>query len=402
MFDMASELRRGVELAGFRIESLLARGAMGVVYRAIDLTLEREVALKFIAPELASQQAFRERFLREARIVASLGHPHVLPVYQVGEVEGEIFLAMQLVNGPSLAELLRTEVRLKPDRAALIVSQIGDALDAAHVAGVVHRDVKPANVLLAGSGSHAFLCDFGLSRRTSSGTLTQDGSFLGTPAYASPEQIRGEALDARSDVYALGCVLYECLTGNQPFGREQDLALMWAHMHDAAPKPSEHDPSLAHFDWACARALSKEPRDRFPSAGDLGRAAVAAAGGVRTRAAERSVASGEAAAIAVGRRRRMRRRTRNLVLGLTFAVAAGLFVVIGSLATGTLGGDQAPKNAAGRIVGAPVAVPYNPNFIAAGEGRVWGLATSGNTLVRFDTESEQVDVFSAGVDLGGP
>ena len=229
----------------------------------------------------------------------------------------------------------------------------------------------------------------------------QDGSFLGTPAYASPEQIRGEALDARSDVYALGCVLYECLTGNQPFGREQDLALMWAHMHDAAPKPSEHDPSLAHFDWACARALSKEPEDRFPSAGDLGRAAVAAAGGVRARAAERSVASGEAAPIAVGDAGEYAGAHATSMLGLTFAAAAGLFVAIGSLATGTLGGDQAPKNAAGRIVGAPVAGSVRPGLHRGRRGPRVGLAASGNRLVRFDTASEQVDVFSAGVDLGG-
>jgi non-specific serine/threonine protein kinase len=277
----AAEFAPGSFLAGFRIESLVGRGGMGVVYRATQLSLERQVALKLISPELAHEERFRERFLREARLAASLDHPHLLPVYEAGEAEGTLFLAMRLVKGVSLAELLRHEGSLPPERALRLFSQLASALQAAHQAGLLHRDVKPANVLLAGAGDAelAYLCDFGLARRLSGGSLTQEHAFLGTAAYAAPEQIRGEELDARCDLYALACALYECLTGQPPFQAEDELALCWAHLHELPPSPSNLDSSLALFDSFFARALAKAPDARFGSASELAQAAQAALAG---------------------------------------------------------------------------------------------------------------------------
>lgn len=191
----AAELTPGTHLAGFRVEALIGRGGMGVVYRATQLSLERPVALKLISPELASEERFRERFLREARLTASLDHPHLLPVYEAGEDEGTLFLAMRLVEGSSLAELLRSEGALAPERALRLIAQLAQALQAAHEAGLLHRDVKPQNVLLAGSGEreHAYLCDFGLARRLAGGSLTAERAFLGTAAYAPPSRSAGRS-----------------------------------------------------------------------------------------------------------------------------------------------------------------------------------------------------------------
>jgi predicted ATPase/predicted Ser/Thr protein kinase len=259
----------GRVLGGFRVEELLGRGGMGVVYRATQLSLDRDVALKVVAPELAADDRFRSRFVREARMAASLEHPHLLPVYEAGEDDGVVFLAMRLVEGESLAELVARERRVPLDRAVRLVAQAAEALQVAHAAGLVHRDVKPANVLVAhvGGREHAYLCDFGLSRRVSGGSaLTRPEGFVGSAAYSAPEQIRGDVVDGRADVYALGCVLFECLTGRRPFERDDELALMWAHMHEAPPRPSELDPSLAAFDDVVADALAKEPDERPPAA----------------------------------------------------------------------------------------------------------------------------------------
>src|SRR5438067_441195 len=203
----------GTELAGYRIESLLGRGGMGVVYRARDLALERNVALKLLAPELAQDVRFRDRFLRESRLAASLDHPAIVPVFDAGEVAGQLYIAMRLVEGTDLKALLRGEGKLEPARALAIVSQVADALDAAHERGLVHRDVKPSNVLLDARG-HAYLADFGLSRRLGEVAAALGATqSLGTVDYVSPEQIRGEELDGRADLYSLGCLLHECLTG---------------------------------------------------------------------------------------------------------------------------------------------------------------------------------------------
>ena len=290
-------LHEGDEFAGHRILGIAGRGGMGVVYRALQLDLDRPVALKLIAPQLAEDPDFRDRFVRESRAAASIDHPNVIPIYYTGESDdGALYIAMRYVEGSDLRTLVRAEQRLDPARAAYIVSQVARALDAAHARGIVHRDVKPANVLL-GANDHAYLTDFGLTKRVTSHTgSTRDGGWVGTLGYVAPEQIRGERLDARADVYALGCVLYHSLAGVPPYQRESDEATLWAHLNDDPPSLHDRAPDVpASFDAVLARAMAKDPDDRFPSAGDLGRAALAAAGQPVAPTPERLVAVGEAA-----------------------------------------------------------------------------------------------------------
>jgi serine/threonine protein kinase len=289
-----TDVLEGAHIAGCRIEAVAGRGGMGIVYKATQLSLARPVAVKLIAPEHAADTGFRERFERESRMAAAIEHPNVIPVYAAGEEDGRLYLVMRWVAGTDLHKLLRDQGRLEPLRAAEIVDQLGGALDAAHAAGLVHRDVKPANVLL--SGDHVYLADFGLTRLAGHDPrMTSTGQFLGTVDYMAPEQFQREAVDARADVYALGCVLYAALTGRPPFPRETVPATMLAHMHDAPAPPSAARGVPRDFDRVLARALEKRPDDRYPSAGDLGRAALAAAEGRSVTEAERSVARGEAA-----------------------------------------------------------------------------------------------------------
>src|SRR5215207_3893879 len=213
-----AELGIGSTVAGYRIDALIARGGMGVVYRATHLGLERPVALKVISRELVGQEGFRERFQRESRLAASLDHPAVVPVFDSREVEGELIVAMRLVEGGDLRRLLDREGALEPARAIALLGQVGEALDAAHAAGIVHRDVKPQNVLV--EGDRAFLTDFGLAKALDeSGGQASAASVVGTAEYMSPEQWAGRAVGPAADVYSLGCVLYEALTGVAPFAR---------------------------------------------------------------------------------------------------------------------------------------------------------------------------------------
>ena len=289
----------GTELDGFVIEGVAGRGGMGVVYRARQTRPERVVALKVIAAGLAGDSRFAARFRRESSIAAQIEHPNVIPVHAVGEADGVLYIAMRFVVGTDLDALLAQERRLEPRRAAHIADQVAQALDAAHVHGLVHRDVKPANILIstAGGREHVYLSDFGLSRHIEgSQALTDSGAFVGTVDYVSPEQARGGRVDARSDVYSLGCVLFEALTGTVPFPLDNDLAKLYAH--DSKPPPSvlERAPDLpAAFEPVLLRAMAKSADDRYPSAGDLGRAALAAVSGESLPAVERSVAVGEAA-----------------------------------------------------------------------------------------------------------
>src|SRR5438552_3709472 len=229
------ELAIGAELGGYRIESLLGRGGMGVVYRAHELALDRKVALKVLAPELAEDEGFRERFLRESRLAASLDHPAIVPIYDAGEVAGQLYIAMRLVEGTDLKRLLATEGVLGPERALALLEQVGDALDAAHERGLVHRDVKPSNVLVDERG-HCYLADFGLSRRLVDQSTGLGGArSLGTVDYVAPEQIRGDELDGRADLYSLGCLLFECLAGRPPFGGSSATAIAFAHLEESPP-----------------------------------------------------------------------------------------------------------------------------------------------------------------------
>src|SRR4051812_3330274 len=269
---------------------------MGVVYRAVQLDLDRPVALKLIASQLAEDPAFRERFVRESRLAAAIDHPNVIPIYYTGEYEGALYIAMRYVEGSDLRTLVRAAGRLDADRAAYLVSQVASALDAAHERGIVHRDVKPANVLL-GANDHAYLTDFGLTKRISSASgQTRGGGWVGTLGFVAPEQIRGERVDARADVYALGCVLFHTLAGGPPYQRDSDEATLWAHLQDDAPSLRANAPDAPpELQAVIDRALAKDPDDRFQSAGDLGRAALAAVGREATPRRGRVVARGAAA-----------------------------------------------------------------------------------------------------------
>src|SRR5436190_3428587 len=279
------ELAPGTDFAGYRILSLLGRGGMAVVYLAEHLGLERKVAIKVLAPALGEDARFRDRFVRESRMAASLDHPNVIPIYEAGEADGRLFIAMRYVEGTDLKGLIHEFGPLDPAEAVSVIRQVAGALDAAHARGLVHRDVKPANVLISSSAEskeeqHVYLSDFGLTKRTSSDSgLTGTGQFVGTLDYAAPEQFEGKPLDARTDVYSLGCVLYECLAGHPPFRKEFDAALMYAHLSDPAPKPSEERRELPEaIDAVVDRAMAKSPDDRYQRAGDVARAAATALG----------------------------------------------------------------------------------------------------------------------------
>jgi protein kinase-like protein len=294
-----TELGEGDDFAGYRIERRLGRGGMGIIYLAIEPGLDRRVALKLIAPEAAAEEVFAQRFAEESRIAASIEHPNVVPIYAAGEERGVPYIAMRYVTGSDLGRRVAREGRLEPAQAIRLIAQVGNGLDAIHAAGLVHRDVKPANVLLSGEegAEHAYITDFGVARNvaTESG-LTQTGRFVGTLDYVAPEQISGAEIDARVDVYALGCLLYKLLVGEVPFPREGEAARLYAHLNDPAPAPSLRVPAIPMaLDDVVIRAMSKSPGDRYPSAGDLGRAAEASLGGTTVSIPERTVATGAAA-----------------------------------------------------------------------------------------------------------
>src|SRR5258708_34742093 len=262
----------GSQIAGYQIQELIGRGGMAVVYRASDVRLDRQVALKVLAPELSSDSAFRQRFIRESRSGASVDHPNVIPVFEAGEAEGVLFIAMRYVAGRDVRALIAREGPLPPSRVVSVVTQIASALDAAHAHGLVHRDVKPANMLLGSvaTGSapdHVYLSDFGLSKLSVSAvSLTRTGQFLGTIDYMAPEQVEGRATDGRTDLYALACATFEMLTGRPPFQRDQDLAVMWAQVSAPPPSARQLRPELApEGDQVIAKALAKSPDDRHAS-----------------------------------------------------------------------------------------------------------------------------------------
>jgi serine/threonine protein kinase len=268
------------EFAGYRIDRRVGRGGMGVVYQATDLALDRTVALKVLAEELAEDDTFRRRFIGECKIAASLDHPNVVPIYGAGEHDGRLWLAMRFVFGDDLRTILRTTGgMMDPERAARIVALVAGALDAAHERGLVHRDVKPANILVT-PDDHVYLSDFGLSKRlTALAEHTRTGEVVGTLDYLAPEQIRSEPLTPSVDIYALGCLAYQLLTGRVPFPADTQEAKLWAQLSAPQPLASEQAPELGTaFDEPLWRAMAKAPEDRPPSAGALGAALLAAAG----------------------------------------------------------------------------------------------------------------------------
>ncbi|GAB2887817.1 hypothetical protein GCM10027074_65200 [Streptomyces deserti] len=262
----------GRQIAGYRIEQEIGRGGMAVVYRARDLRLERTVALKLLAPELARNDTFRRRFTHESRAAAAIDHPHIVPVFEAGETDGILYIAMRYVSGSDLRHLLDREGPLPPPTALRVAAQVASALDAAHDHGLVHRDVKPGNILVSrGTDSehpeHVYLTDFGLTKKSLSLTgFTTVGQFVGTLDYVAPEQISGRPVDARCDVYGFACVVHETLTGHPPFRRDDDMALLWAHQYDDPPPLTRARPDLPEqVDAVFAKALAKNPEDRYPS-----------------------------------------------------------------------------------------------------------------------------------------
>lgn len=345
----------GATIAGYRVDGLAGHGGMGVVYRATQLSLGRTVALKLIAPELASDQTFRERFKRESRLAAAIDHPNVLPVYEAGETDGILFISMRWVGGTDLATLIKRGGGLDPARAAALIAQIGAALDAAHQLGVVHRDVKPANVLITtGAPEHAYLTDFGLVKRiASSAQLTQSGQFVGTVDYIAPEQIRGTGNDLCADVYALGCVLFHCLAGRVPFEADSEIAKIYAHLNEAPPHPSEIVPGLPpQLDGVIGRAMAKDPTERYRSAGDLGRAALAATGALVSPNGDAATPTRRGVSLPQPSERSQRAgggRGRRLVLPLGLAAGLAAIAAGALLYGGGAEGDDPQRRATGPI-----------------------------------------------------
>jgi pSer/pThr/pTyr-binding forkhead associated (FHA) protein/predicted Ser/Thr protein kinase len=296
--ELTPELPLGSVFAGCRVEEVIGHGDMGVVYRAEELALQRRVALKLILPEYSREERFRERFRRESRIAATIDHPNVIPIFDAGEEDGVLFIMMRLVEGTDLRARIAAEGRIEPLRATRIVRQVGAALDAAHARGMLHRDVKPSNVLLA-AGDHVYLSDFGLAKHAAAvGGLTRQGSIVARAAYVAPEQILNQHVDARADIYALGCLLFEALTGEAPFARWREGPAALAHVDAPRPSPVDLCPDVPReLDAVVRRAMAKDPSERYPSAGDLGQAALAAAGGLRRASPWSVVATGEAAPI---------------------------------------------------------------------------------------------------------
>jgi Protein kinase domain/Domain of unknown function (DUF4328) len=355
----------GTEVAGYRIVEQAGSGGMGVVYRAEETGLGgRPVALKLLPPALAGDPDFRARFLREMRVAAAIDHPNIVPIYRAGEDRGLLYLAMRYVHASDLRRALETEGRLDPARALAILDQVARALDTAHARGLVHRDVKPGNILLAppvldGDAEHVYLVDFGLARPDSDDrSLGGGGSFLGTPRYASPEQAAGRPVDGRTDGYALGCVLYECLTGQPPFPGGSGEAVLLAHLEAAPPRVTALRPDLPPtIDQVVNRALAKSPEDRFPACRDLIAAARQALSpdGAASEAAPvvHSPPGWEPGAPAYRRegptalegylplRRPARRARRALWLAILLALASAAVNFAGTEAALVLFGDQA-------------------------------------------------------------
>jgi streptogramin lyase len=400
---LVDDLASGTEFAGYRIDAVAGRGGMGVVYRATQLGLDRPVALKVIAAGLLGDPRVRERFLRESRAAAAIEHPNVIPIHASGEHLGRPYIVMRYVDGDDLRERVARCGRLGPADAAAIVAQVAHALDAAHEAGLVHRDVKAANILLD-AHDHAYLTDFGLARHTlSDAGLTSPGGWVGTLDFVAPEQIRGERVDGRADIYALGCVLHFALTGEVPFPRESDEARLWAHVHTAPPAPSQIAEGVPPaFDDVVRRALAKRPEDRQSSAGELGEAALAAAAGAAS--APGPPRRRQAAATAVTwpdspPRRRRRPGLATAVAVAAAAVGAGAAVLFTgggadhsrATTTGAPGPSATttpavakPRPSRPRVV-ATIQVGKHPVNVEAAGGSAWVASTDSPKIGRIAT-----------------
>ena len=364
------------EVEGYRIEELLGRGGMGEVYRALDVRLGRPVALKLLAPTVAGDERLRERLLRESRLAAGLDHPNVIPIYEAGERDGRLFIAMRYVAGGDLKALLRRGGALDRSRAIAVAAQVADALDAAHRRGLVHRDVKPSNVLLDSNDGreHCYLADFGLTQSASE-QGSGDGQFMGTIDYVSPEQIRGERLDGRADQYGLACLLFEGLTGSVPYRRRSDVAALFAHLEEPVPPVSERAAELpTALDRVLARGMAKCPAERYESCGALVDGAREALGlDVAAHASRR----------------------RLLVLGAAALVAAAAIAVL-ALGRGT-SAPPAPTGSLMRVdprtnaVSARAPVAGRPGQLVVTPGGIWMADFRGGHLWRYEPASTRLE-----------
>jgi YVTN family beta-propeller protein len=383
----------GTIFAGYRIEAEIGRGGMGVVYRARHLALDRDRALKIISPALSTDPRFRERFQRESRLAALLEHPNLVPVDHAGDERGILYLSMRLVDGSDLRRIVEAEGPLDPRRVARLLSAIAGGLDAAHARGMVHRDVKPANVLVEGANreERAFLTDFGISRMAGGGgTVTASGELLGSPDYAAPEQIAGDRVDYRTDVYALGCLLHFAVTGQPPFRRDNDLAKLFAHANAPRPRPSELVPGLPEsLDGVVARAMAIRPEYRYESAGEL----AADLEGI-VKGAEPQAAGGpppppftraEAPTRALPRPSHSR-RTAAVLAGCAALVAA---VVAAVLLLGGGGGSITVSSGPPLRSIATVSVGPEPRGLAVGSARLWVASAGASALYALDPITNQ-------------
>jgi len=409
----------GTRLGGYLLGDVLGRGGMGVVYHATHVHLGREVALKVLAPELSDHDDFRERFLRESRLAASLDHPNVVTVYDAGDFEGTLYIAMRYVDGTDLADLLRRHGPLEPATALTILDQVGAGLDAAHSCGLIHRDVKPGNVLIA--SGHCYLTDFGLTKRATAGgasaALTRTGQFLGTLDYVAPEQIEGRGVDARTDIYALTCMLHECLTGSRPFQKDSEVALIFAHLNDPPPRPTELRPELPEpIDDVVATGMAKSPEDRYSTCWELidaARAALMGLDAAPTRIAGSTDAAGQtriAGSTETGGQTRIRpgsrqpatatvasstvahdastrspgsRRTRTRLLIPALAVLGAAAIAVAVLLL-TSGGAAPPAH----VVGAPIQVGKGPIGIAGNATFLWVANSNDSTVTRVSKDGK--------------
>jgi hypothetical protein len=387
----------GQRLGGYRLDAVAGRGGMGVVYRATQLELDRVVAVKVISPDLAADPVFRERFKREARMLAAVDHPHVIPIHEAGEIDGTLFMSMRWIDGRDLAREIRDANGLDPSRALVILEQIAGGLDAAHEHGLVHRDLKPANVLLEAraGGEHAYLTDFGAGRQLEvPSDMTATGAWLGTLDYIAPEVLDGAPAAPRSDLYALGCMLFEALAGAPPFHRDTPLATMAAHRRDPPPSLHSRRPALSpSLDAVLARALAKDPAQRYPSARRLVEAAsdaLSAARGQATVASEQPAGPVPPPATLRGAGSAPRR-------WLAMAVVIIILAVAGVIVLSPFGGEAPrsspqPDSAAAevRITRVPLGERAIAAFVASGDRRTYVLDLRGNAVVAVDNVSRRV------------